>query len=316
MKRSVGITISAVIAFLGSGAVLLLGTSAFLIVPASQPPFLKYATYFRGVLLVGFATWGIASGVGLLRLRERARISLLVFSVLLLVCSLPGLIIFLVTPIPITPNAGNPELLRQTIVGMRIFVGVFYGILIVLGAFWLWFLNTRTTREQFENVTKANSSEVGAPRRPLSISIIAWFLIVSALIFPAVFFLHVPVFLLGVFLKGRSAAVIWLVMSVLQVVMGIGLLKLQAWARITAIYYFAFFVFNEIAVTLIPGTQARLHVAETEILTKLAIPQTPPGTAPSPGWFGPMSTLPVFGVLLWFLIKKKAAFAPGLHPSD
>jgi hypothetical protein len=77
MKRSVGITISAVIAFLGSGAVLLLGTSAFLIVPASQPQFLKYGTYFLGVLLVGFATWGIASGVGLLRLREWARVSLL-----------------------------------------------------------------------------------------------------------------------------------------------------------------------------------------------------------------------------------------------
>jgi hypothetical protein len=320
VKRSVGITISAVITFLGSGATLLWGASMFLIVSLarvqpSQPRFLRYGTYFLGMLLLGFAAWGIASGVGLLRLREWARISLLVFSGFLLFCSLPGLIVFLVMPIPMPPNAGNPELFRQTMIGMRIFVAVFNGILIALSTFWLWFLNTRATREQFKNVTEANSSEAHARRRPLSISIIGWYLLISAFTFPAMLFLHFPVFFLGVFLRGRGALVIWLVMCVLQVIMGIGLLKLKASARIASIYYFAFFVFNSFAVILIPGSQARFEEAQAEIVRKFAIPPTPFGTAPDqvhfPMWFGVISTLPLLGVLLWFLIKNKPAFAPG-----
>ena len=209
MKRSVGITISAVIAFLGSGATLLWGASMFLAVSlaraqASQPRFLRYGTYFLGMLLVGFAAWGIASGVGLLRLREWARISLLLFSGLLLVCSLPALIMFIVMPIPMPPNANNPELFRQTIVGMRVFMGVFNGLLIALSAFWLWFLNTRTTKERFKGVTKANSSEVQYTPPTVEHFIIGWYLLVTAFTFPAVFFLHLPVFLLGFFLKGTG----------------------------------------------------------------------------------------------------------------
>ncbi len=199
-------------------------------------------------------------------------------------------------------------------------MGVFNGLLIALSAFWLWFLNTRATKEQFGGETKANSSEAHTPRRPLSISLIGWYLLVTAFSFPVVFFLHLPVFFLGFFLKGRGAAVIWLVMCVLQVIMGIGLLKLKAWARITSIYYLALFVFSSFAAMLIPGTQARFEESQAEIQRIFAISPTTLGTMPSqvhfPMWFGLISVLPLFGVQLWFLITNKQAFVSVPQPPD
>jgi hypothetical protein len=103
--------------------------------------------------------------------------------------------------------------------------------------------------------------------------------------------------------------VIWLVMCVLQVIMGIGLLKLKAWARITSICYCAFFVFNSFAM-LIPGSQARFEEAQAEIRRIFAIPTLTPNQVHFPMWFGLIFSLPLFGLQLWFLITNKEAFAP------
>jgi hypothetical protein len=323
MKRSFGITISAVIAFVGSGAALLGATLIFLAisiapVAPSQPPFLKYGTYFFGMLWGALAIWGTVSGVGLLRLRKWARDSLLVFSCILLVVFVPGLIISFVMPISIPPNASDPERFRQTMAGMRIFIEVFNGMLIALSTFWLWFFNKHTIREQFGGGQQPDSFDAHTPRRPLSISIIACILLLGTFTFPVIFFLRFPVFLLGFFLSGRGAAMIWLALCLLQVVMGVGLLRLQAWARMTSIYYFAFFTFNSLAILLIPGSQARFQIAQAEILSRLA-PTI--GSVPYQGhfpmWFGLVSALPFLGVQLWFLIKNKPAFgAPVQQPSN
>lgn len=325
MKRSAGVTVSAVIAFLGSGAALLWGASLFLVgslarAQLSQPPFLRYATYFIGILFVGFAAWGIASGVGLLRLHEWARLSLLVYSVLLLFVCLPGLIIFLVMPIPTPPNVGDPESFKQALVATRIFVAGLYGILISLATFWLWLFNTRTVKEQFKGLTTVDASLAHTSRRPISITIIAWYLLISACFFPMMLLFHFPIFLLGLFVKGWGATLIMLVMSAFQIVMGFGLLKLRPWARIMSICYFAFFLFNSFALVLIPGTQARFEDAQAEIQRVLGTSPTVLGTTQNPihfpMWFALVVTLPVFGVLLWFIARSKGAFMPAPPPSE
>jgi len=228
--------------------------------------------------------------------------------------------VFFGLPIPIPPNVDDPDIFRETMVVMRIIMALFYGILIALSSFWLWFLNTRATREQFGGVAKADPSQMYTPRRPVSISIIGWYLLISAFLLSLISFLHFPAFLLGFLLKGWSATLIMLLMCVLQVVIGIGLLKLKAWARISSICYFTFFEFNSFAMLLIPGSEARFEEAQTEIQKALAIPPIALNNIPNSlhrsMWFGLAIGLPLFAILLWFLITNKRAFEPASQPPD
>jgi hypothetical protein len=317
MKRSTGITISAVIVLLGSAATFLFESAILLVlllglVPmqTSQPPFVKYAVYFEGILLLGFAAWGVATGVGLLRLRNWARVSLLVLSGLLLFFSLPVLIIVLV----------NPEVFRQIMLGVRISLALRHGVFSALSSFWLWFLNTRATREQFEDATKSDLSVAKTPRRPVSISIIGCYLLIDALRYPADAFFPFPAFLLGFLLKGRSATAIILLQCALQVVAGIGVLKLKPWARIISIYYFAFLLVNSFTMVLIPGTRARFEEALAEIQRLPFIPPIIQGISWNQmrPWLWPGFAFAVLfsGVPLWFLITNKRTFAPTQQPSN
>src|SRR5260370_28806975 len=108
MKRSVGVTISAVIVLLGCGITLV--SSAFMALGlagiasrGATPQFNKAAGVFLVLFLLALAMGGIATGINLLHLREWARISVLVFSGLLLVISLPGIVMMLLFPFPAPP---------------------------------------------------------------------------------------------------------------------------------------------------------------------------------------------------------------------
>jgi len=97
MKRPAGVTISAVAVLIGCGLTLLSGAFmilAFFVTPAtdSMPAFTRYSLLIMSVFMLGLATWGIATGINLLQLREWARISMLVFSGLLLVTAVPFLV--------------------------------------------------------------------------------------------------------------------------------------------------------------------------------------------------------------------------------
>src|ERR1700751_1787113 len=92
MKRSVGVTISAVIVLVGCGVTLV--SSAFMALGLAEiasrgatPQFSKAAGVFLVLFMLALAIWGIATGINVLHLREWARISVLVFSGLLLVIS-------------------------------------------------------------------------------------------------------------------------------------------------------------------------------------------------------------------------------------
>src|SRR6266849_3476531 len=88
MKRAVGITISAIVVFLGSRLCLLIGLLCLTL--------LLYIRHFglesrvgRGIFIFeavsfrGLAAWGITTAIALLRLKRWARISMYVFSLLL-----------------------------------------------------------------------------------------------------------------------------------------------------------------------------------------------------------------------------------------
>src|SRR3970040_2318066 len=114
MKRSGGITASAVIAIIGSVFTILLGGSPILgallmrtmpnlpTTPAQPVPPVAFLLA-ESILFLGFGVWGIASAVGLLRLENRARVPFLVFAGLLCLVSAFGalfMLLFLVVGLP------------------------------------------------------------------------------------------------------------------------------------------------------------------------------------------------------------------------
>jgi hypothetical protein len=84
MRRSVGVTISAVVVLLGSGFTVLCG--AFLVMVSSVleksnqipnlPGKLHNILYVEAAAFCAFGVWGIATAAGLFRLAQWARISI------------------------------------------------------------------------------------------------------------------------------------------------------------------------------------------------------------------------------------------------
>ena len=321
MNRSVGVTVTAVIVLFGSGLTLLAGvmmlfaSSSDLPIPENQVHFLKYFMVFLALVLFAAAAWGIASGTGLMRLREWSRISMLVFSALLLFVCIPGLLMFLFMPFPPPGTAPSPELTKEMLGATRIFMVVLYGILAALGGWWIYFFNKRSTKDQFLKVRIPGlegmpGGEVISPyARPLSITLIAWWLLISGFIGVLGLSVNPPVFFLGYFFKGTYASMLMLALALVQSLIGFGLLKLRPWGRTLAIYYFQFLIFNSLTMVLIPGTQARFEQAMSEMLSDMqGTLGTPPSPMHVPIWFGVIFAVPLLSLLLWIVVSRKDVF--------
>lgn len=330
MKRSAGITISAVLVFIGSGLTLLsaaLMLLGFAVMPADDMPAVtRGAGMIMSVFMLGLAAWGIATGVNLLHLREWARISMIVFSGLLLVMAVPGLIMMIVMPlptppVPAVPNGERIPSLEHLMTAVRIGMAVFYALLALLGGWWAYFFNSRPSKEQFRNsaapapawmpAVLAPTELPGATKRPVSITIIAYLALVGACMFPILNILHMPLTFLGFFFSGGKAALIVIGYMSVQLLMAYGLLKLEKWGRSLAIYYFNFAIFNSVISVILPGAQARYEEATAAMQTSMGLPPTP---FQFPIWFSLVFSLPMIAIQLWFVVTRKQAFE-GPHNS-
>jgi hypothetical protein len=320
MNRSAGVTISAIVVLLGSGLALLTGvmmlfaSTSGVSVPQNQVQFFKYFMMITAVLFFAAGAWGISTGMALLHLREWSRVSMMVFGALLLFLCIPGLLMFLMVPFPPPGTAVSPQLTPNLLMGMRIFFTLFYAALAVLGAWWLYFFNRRSTKEQFRKVPGASpqqisdDSMIGSRARPLSITLIAWYLLISAFIGVLGLSVNPPVFFFGFFFKGTFASLIMFGLALVQSLTAFGLLKLRPWGRTLAIYYFQFLIFNSLTMVLIPGTQARFDQAMGDMMRDMQGSSNAPHVVHFPIWFGVILGVPLLALLLWVVVSKKDVF--------
>ncbi|PYU77197.1 MAG: hypothetical protein DMG49_00100 [Acidobacteria bacterium] len=197
---------------------------------------------------------------------------------------------------------------------MRLFMSVFGVIGILLGTSWLWLFNTRSIKEQFGRATKPHEE-----RRPISISIIGWYLVTTALFFPITFLTPMPMFFFWFFLTGRSGTLFAFLVCVLHVVMGVGLLKLKPWAWITSISYFTLFLASALTATLIPGVRARIDQMQAEIAERVfgdssGVIAAAQNQLHFHTLLGLLFAVLCLGLPLWFLIRNKSAFEPTPQP--
>jgi hypothetical protein len=280
MPRSVGITVSAVVVIIGSaftilgGAMMVLG-SLFLSKssPAANVPVnLGFFVVIEAVMFSGFGGWGLAAGIGLINLKQWARISMLVFAAILVFISLPAAVLLAVIPFP---NTNDPNLPSNFMPIMRTGMVLFYAMFAALGCFWLYFFNKQSVKAQFQVREPGLESAAGTPiaalgasrARPLSITIIGWFLLIGSalaplgLLFNSAFFsgLQFPLYFLGFFFFGRSASLILIVWITAQIVAAMGLLKLKNWGLLVTIGLQCLTVVNAALLVGIPANRARFQ---------------------------------------------------------
>ncbi len=314
MNRSTGVTVSAALSFVGSAFILLFvvfaafGT-ALIRVQQPQVPFLRYILYGTIALYLAFAVWGIATGVGLLRLREWARISTVIFSILLLLCMVPALVFLFLIPIPARENVPS-----QIALFVRLGEAVFDGALVALGAVWVYYFNRRTVRDEFRRSSSEPAGEHSAAKRPLSISIIGWILVIGGIsggLGAAILaVLHFPLFLGGYIFSGTAAGALMISWGVAQLSAGAGLLRLRSWGWILAVVTLSAGALNAVLTILVPGSAARLRDATELMLQRLGMPATGMPVTPS-FWLGATFGMVFVGVQLWFLIARRRVFYPG-----
>jgi hypothetical protein len=338
MKRSVGVTVIAILSLLGSLFTLLLGLlvaiAPFLASKLSTRPLPFDPRFFAAMMLVAAliyvlpALWGIVTSIGLFRLKEWARISTIVFSVLLILMSSFGLVTAAVIPLPADPNHRLPPYFAT---GMRIFMGMFALTLLSVGIWWMVFFSRRKVKEQFARVAAGyvDTSLAAAgtvplalgaatptmvPASPLSLTILAWLMLVGGVFIPVNFVLHSPAFLFAKIVTGWPAAVYFLVVLVLQLYIGIGLLRLRPIARVVGVGYYIFLLANVAAFYLAPGGRARMLDFLQKAQAANPLMQAWPNQKPYPFdvtiffWIGVVAGLIVILLPLYFLITRKQAF--------
>jgi hypothetical protein len=242
--RSGAVTAAAVVAILGSILLLLcalfglLGVAMMDNIPGNtgvtQPPELRYAGFVGVAFIAAGGVWGLISGIGLLRYRNWARISTLVWSGLAVAfCGLAMLFVSSMK-IPVPPNAveGTEQI-------ARVFVAIIYGLPMVIGIWWLILFTRKPIVALFDSPAVAAGTSLdpsgfpaalATPRPPLPIAIVAWFLIVSsALSTGFLFFQHFPLVLFGRIYHGPAGTIFLLVAAAVSLIGGIGLLKLKPW---------------------------------------------------------------------------------------
>ena len=333
MKRSAGVTVIAVLSLLGSAFMLLVGGFAVLIsllAPvSSSPAFRGFPPFFRSMMVLLYVlltTWGILTSIGLFRLKEWARISILTFSVLLALHGTFTALISLVIPVRSGPNQA------AGLADVRIFMAGFSLALLSLGVWWLVFFARRKVGEQFA-AARAERLALSTPQvfpptvgpsvvaplpsstgRPLSFTILAWWMLASCLLIPLNLLLRPPAVLFTKVLTGWPAELYFIALLALHLYVGIGLLRLKLTARVVAIAYYCFIFVSTAVFYLAPGVHSRM--VDLMRRAQAMFPWTRPLQDQQAFLFDP-TPLMVMGaclglaatlVPLYFLVTRKDAF--------
>jgi hypothetical protein len=336
MKRSTGVTVIAVLSLIGSILTLLMGiVLALLMLFASAPSSndLPGSPMFFKVIIVGvvliyllLALWGILTSVGLLWLKNWARVSIIVFSVLLILMNGFGALLSLSVPFSLPNKPAD----ASAMAGARIFMGGFSLALLGIGIWWLVFFTRARVKEQFVPALAGGPMQQAADatqvpyrqsitpgERPLSITILAWFLLAGCLFIPLNLWLHFPALLFTELVRGWPATTYYLAVAVLHLYLGIGLLRLQPTARKVGIAYFIFCFANSAVFNFAPGSRARV-LALLEA-TRSVFPvwmHSAFQIDPTPQLIGgAVFGLAALTVPLYLLITRRQAFARALPGS-
>ena len=301
MPKWIAIRASAAIAIAGSMATLLFSAALAVVVLLTPPretgPLPAGAMKIAGVavaaLFAGGAVWGICSGIGVLRRRNWARVSMMLFAGLLALLGATGALAAIVFPFGDAPDIDH----RMAAV-VRAAMVALYALGAALGAWWLALFTRRTAVEYF------GAPEPATEQRPMSVGFIAWPLLASAVFTAVAAVLRFPVDLFGLSLGGWAAAAFYTLFTGAQLYLGSGLLQLDNTARAWSIAYFSAMAAWGGAIAFAPGFREKaLELTLTlEGYSRMEIPDM------GNGWWLAIGCAVSAAAPVWLLVRRGHAF--------
>ena len=295
------------------------------------------ATVIPPAIFLLVSVWGLVTGIGVLRVRRWAWFSALIISSLVLIAAFFPLhnltkLIRATTGIP-TIGAGNFIAVEYVMEIVATFIPL------ALGVWWLLLFVRRSVRAQFASESAAPlaaaaidfpSSAPAVPvafipppagrpsRRPVSITVIAIFLLIGPVCFPLIFLLPSEMritSLFGFILTGGAYLMMMGIITLADIVLGIGLWRLKPWARTGTIIYVAATLLNSL-VSLRTMRRASEMILQAQMASMPAL-SGPDASSMERLMHSSMNIGLVFGLVtttglsiaaLYFVLTRRAAF--------
>jgi hypothetical protein len=240
-RASTSVVAAGVVAIIGGSFAALSILASFLIIsrisvssyPTAINPAMRPMLYATWTFFLFCAVFVIVAGVHVIRLRNWARIALLVIAGGALLFGTVGLGVIFVT-IYFTP--ADPTVSKPLLASVLAFV---YGLPILVAVWWLVLFTRRAVVTQFHAATAArtegtrtSASLLNNPECPLAIRIVGWYLASFVLFLPVLPFVYsrIPALYFGHVLRGPVAIAMHFISFVVLAIPGIGLLLLKRWS--------------------------------------------------------------------------------------
>jgi len=188
------------------------------------------------VVFMAYASWPIVTGVGIILRKNWARISLFIISVFTIGVGLFSSFSFLAASL-----VKNTKIDYAIPISFKLaFLGLNFIFIIAIPLFFIIFFNSQPVKELF--ISKEKEGQI---HRPFGITLIA-FLSIFGSLFSAIFvfqaFIDKMPLLGPIILSGKSLKAYFLILTLIHIYIGIGLLKLQRAAWLTALCFNIFSV--------------------------------------------------------------------------
>jgi hypothetical protein len=284
-RASTSITVAGIFAILAGACVALLSVATLILFSSARfaksslfPAFMLPVLIFFWIFLLLCGLFLSVVGIQVIRLRNWARISLLVIAGLMLFFGVMGIAVIFVTLFVSTP--ADPRVSRGLLAAM---LALIYGIPTAISLCWLILFTRSSVVAQFHDFAalqppRAPSamSVFNNPECPLAVRIIGWYLGSFILVIPFIPFLpsSVPAMYFGKVFFGPAALGVYAFNFALISIPGIGLLLLKRWSYPLTIASQLLASINAIFTTSSPSYEASVRV----VFEKMNIPNFPSNT--------------------------------------
>lgn len=268
------------------------------------PPNVKSMAVVMMLLFAGLAGFGIFTSVGVLHLKNWARISMLVWGGVM--AALSTLVLFFVALVPLPEGSPASPISVPT---LRLVLIVMYGTPLLIGVWWLVLFSQPSIKAQFLAAPLAGGQLAAPPRPrcPLPLAILAGFSIFSAgfsLLLP---FTNIPTnaILFGHLFHRPLGLVLFFLSAGIFLVGAIGLLRLKRWSYPLMLGQYFFWMASGTVTLVSPSYDRNLH----EIMSQMNLPEGSMGQAAfaQTRVFGVLAMIP--GVLvIWLLLYYHTRF--------
>jgi hypothetical protein len=326
-RASSSIIAAGIFAILGGVLGALFNLAALILFSFSKfPPGAIYPDFMRPVLYVIWtfglfcAVFLVVVGIQVIRLKNWARIALLIVAGCLLFFGVIGFAVIIVTIFGATPTA--PLVSKAVLASV---LAVTYGIPVVIALWWLILLTRTSVVTQFHSPAALESQSpvistfrLSKPGCPLAVRIIGWYLASFVLFVPFLPFFpkRIPAFFFGHFFRGPAALLFLFLYFALLIIPGFGLLLLKRWSYPLTIASQLLVCANGLAATFSPTYTEMVR----SVLAGMNLPELAPTAEQMVNYsrtFNLLSlTIPI-AILITLLVVHRQFFAAADNaPSD